>query len=134
MQSTVSSSHKASLIATGTCGAAADYNVYLANPPGYTSFTVFPQPSNPLWADGTVLYYGNLRGEWMTGENSGKVLAHEVNPNPDPNPAKADSMKRRVRRFLKSTSSRSCALCCVNYLCDGPHCLTRGDRVTPEQW
>ncbi len=52
--------------------------MYLANPPGYTSFTIFPQATNPLWADGTVLYYGNLRGEWMQGENSGKVLAHEV--------------------------------------------------------
>ena len=54
--------------------------MYLANPPGYTSFTVFPQPDTPLWADGTILYYGNLRGEWLQAENSGKVLAHEVTP------------------------------------------------------
>ncbi len=52
--------------------------MYVANTPGYTSFTVFPQPDTPLWADGTILYYGNLRGEWLQAENSGKVLAHEV--------------------------------------------------------
>jgi len=61
-----------------SCWFAADYNVYVANTPGYTSFTVFPQPDTPLWADGTILYYGNLRGEWLQAENSGKVLAHEV--------------------------------------------------------
>ncbi len=52
--------------------------MYVANTPGYTSFTVFPQPDTPLWADGTILYYGNLRGEWLQAESSGKVLAHEV--------------------------------------------------------
>ena len=27
----------------------------------------------PLWADGTILEYGNLRGGYVDGENSGKV-------------------------------------------------------------